>query len=113
MQLARDSRRRRVGQVQREQRIDLPERDHESFVAHEAGGENPLAGSDANQAADDRKVHAALAEHINGVLRLHAPALGRGDAEVAVVLVHRELIQKLPRHRSDGGQVYGPAGRRN
>src|SRR5207253_11279661 len=100
-----------VSQVERDQRIDVAEGDRETARAEESRGHEPLARLELGDLADESK----CAPPIRGRLRSQDAepaaqlategACGRGivsqlegaggDAQVAIVPVHRELVREV------------------
>ena len=102
LQLTSDRGLFRIRQVERVERVDLPERDHVALLAEEAHGEDPLAASEPAHPADfiqllaeDRHEALALA-----LLRVRAPRrlVGRRNPQHAVVLGEGELVQHEAAH---------------
>ena len=99
LQLAEDRRLRGLVEVEDEERVGLLERDDVAAVVVEAHRADVLAGGDVLDRADAHEVAVrALGEDRDRALDLrvgHAPARRR-DAQVAVPLVHRELVEHVP-----------------
>ena len=55
-----------------------------------------------------RDIDATLREYVNRVQRVHPPALRGGDAQISVVFINRELIQRLSRDMPVGNQINTP-----
>src|SRR5688572_29612650 len=97
LDLAHEPRILRHRQVEREQRIDLPECDDEPASAQEACAEDALAGRETVDLADDAEpARAVVAEHPQVIvskplvlLRIELPTIRR-DAEIPAVLAELE-----------------------
>ena len=111
LQRAAHRRPRRVGQVERVERVGLAEGHDVAAGAQEPHGEDALAPAEAVDLAHPLEPPAALGEHGDEALALPrrpvrgAPPvrlLGARRAQVAVVLGERELVQQEAAHRTAG-----------
>ena len=96
LQLAGDPRRGRVGEIERVQRVGLAERDDVAALAHEAHAVDPLALlAEAGDGPDLDEPRAVLAQHADAARARRVPRclLGRGHAQVAVVLGERVVVE--------------------
>ena len=95
LQLSRDARRRGVGEIEGVERVGLLERHHEGAVTVEAHGADVFRRRDVVHGAEAREGAALRGEHRDRAVRAGARRAARrgGDAEVALVLVQRELVQ--------------------
>ena len=99
---------RRVGEVERVQRVDLMERDDVAVVADEAHGVDALALAEPADLADLRRAsrHSALSVvRYDWPCRCDAVAppcrrVGRDDAQHALELRQRPLVEQVARHRA-------------
>ena len=72
LQLPAHARARRVGEVERVERIDLAERDHVAGVVDEAHGVDPLAAAQAADGAEPHEPAVAVGERGDQALRVVA-----------------------------------------
>ena len=102
LELADHARLRRVGEVERVERVDLAEGHDEARVAHVAHGVDPLALAEPADLADLHEPPVALLQRAHGaaaargaVPRRHR---GRRDAQRALVLGQRPLVEQVAGH---------------
>ncbi len=110
LQLALHGGPRRVRQVHDVERVDLAEGDDVAAVAQEAHREDALALAQSGDPADLGEAVVSLRQdrhHALGGDVAERRRVGGGHPEVALVLVHRELVEEPPLHLSRR-PVHGP-----
>ena len=105
LQLAAHARVRGVGEVEREERIGLPEGDHVAAVLDEAHGVDALAAAEAADLPDLLEPARAGREHRDVALAVAAERRRGGRPQHAGVLGQRELVEQLAGHLAAGAVV--------